>query len=297
MTQSPLAPLEPGITPIFMHIEHTGGSTLNQIIERQYAPRERYAVYHLGQGVVAQFMTLPEAERRRFKLIYGHLFYGIHRHVPGKSRYLTVIRHPVDRIIASYTFLMRKTNTRQHDVYKSGGVSWQSHLAERRDEIRQISRIVGGDDELLQKRRMEALPENALETAIAHLENDFAMVGLQDRYDESLLMMRHVLNWQKPVAYIRKNVTSKRITLADLPADDRALIEKAAEIEMPLYEYAKKRFEAQVAAYPGDLDRDLAELREANARYGSGIETAERLKAPFRALKKAFRRLIKPSAS
>lgn len=297
MTSTPLTPLTPGITPIFMHIEHTGGSTLNQIIERQYAPRERYEVYHLGQGVVARFMALPEAERRRFKLVYGHLFYGIHRHVPGQSRYLTVMRHPVDRIIASYTFLMRKTNTRRHDVYKAGTVSWQEHLAERHDEIRQISRIVGGDDDLLQKRRMQTLPENALETAVAHLENDFAMVGLQDRYDESLLMMRHVLNWQKPIAYVRKNVTARRITLADLPPDDRALIEKAAEIEMPLYEYAKKRFEAQVAAYPGDLDRDLAELREANARYSAGIDNIERLKAPFRALKQALGRVIRPSKS
>lgn len=297
MTDTPLAPLAPGVTPIFMHIEHTGGSTLNQIIERQYAAHERYEVYHLGQDVVAKFMALPEAERRRFRLIYGHLFYGIHRHVPGPSRYLTVMRHPVDRIIASYTFLMRKSNTRRHDTYRTGLVSWSDHLAERRDQIRQISRIVGGDDELLQRRRMQVLPENALETAIAHLENDFAMVGLQDRYDESLLMMRHVLNWQKPVAYIRKNVTSRRITLADLPPDDRALIEKAAEIELPLYEYAVKRFETQIAAYPGDLERDLAMLREDNQRYRSGIEKTERLKAPFRALKQAFRRIINPSKS
>lgn len=297
MTDTPLAPLSSGVTPIFMHIEHTGGSTLNQVIARQYAPYERFEFYHLGQGVVTKFMALPEEERRRFKLIYGHLYYGIHRHVPGASRYLTVMRHPVDRIIASYTFLLRKSNNRRHDIYKTDGVSWQDHLAKRRDEIRQISRIVGGDDELLQKRRIQALPENALETAIAHLENDFAMIGLQDRYDESLLMMRHVLNWQKPVAYIRKNVTSKRITLADLPPEDRALIEKAAEIEMPLYEYAVKRFEAQVAAYPGDLERDLAQLRKDNGRYASGVESVERLKAPFRALKQAFGRVFKPQKS
>lgn len=297
MTDTPLAPLSSGVTPIFMHIEHTGGSTLNQVIARQYAPYERFEFYHLGQGVVTKFMALPEEERRRFKLIYGHLYYGIHRHVPGASRYLTVMRHPVDRIIASYTFLLRKSNNRRHDIYKTDGVSWQDHLAKRRDEIRQISRIVGGDDELLRKRRIQALPENALETAIAHLENDFAMIGLQDRYDESLLMMRHVLNWQKPVAYIRKNVTSKRITLADLPPEDRVLIEKAAEIEMPLYEYAVKRFEAQVAAYPGDLERDLAQLRKDNGRYASGVESVERLKAPFRALKQAFGRVFKPQKS
>lgn len=297
MSETPLTPLAADVTPIFMHIEHTGGSTLNQIIERQYAAHERYEIYHLGQGVVARFMAMPEDERRRFKLIYGHLFYGIHRHVPGNSRYLTIMRHPVDRIIASYTFLTRKTNTLWHKVYKESAVSWQDHLNARRDEIRQISRIVGGDDDLLKRRRMQELPDNALETAIAHLENDFAMVGLQDRYDESLLMMRHVLNWQKPVAYIRKNVTSKRVTLADLPADDRALIERAAEIEMPLYEYAKRRFEAQLEAYPGDLGRDLAQLRDDNTRYSAAIESAERFKAPLRALKQVFKRVIKPSKS
>ena len=73
------------------------------------------------------------------------------------------------------------------------------------------------------------------------------------------------------------------------------MIERVAEIEMPLYEYAKKRFEAQVAAYPGDLQRDLAQLHEDNIRYSAGIERTERLKAPFRALKQTLKRVIKPS--
>jgi hypothetical protein len=291
MSDSPLRRLAPGMTPIIMHIEHTGGTTLRQVIERQYATRERYEIYTPRFRQVEAYMALPEAERRRYRLILGHLNYGLHRHVPGESRYLTVLRHPVDRMIASYTYLARKVTARQYETYKENAVSWERHLENRRDWMRQLVQIVGGDDDQIRTWRIKDLPDGALATAIAHLESDFAMVGLQDRYDESLLMMRHVLGWQKPIHYVRQNTTTRRVRLADLSAADRALIETLAEVELPLYEYAVRRFEAQRSAYPGDIERDVAAFKQENERYAAARARVERFKAPLRAVKRAIRKL------
>lgn len=295
MTDTPLTPLAPNVTPIIMHIEHTGGTTLQRIIERQYRPEETYLNYKPRLKPTPIFMAKSEAERRRYKLIFGHLYYGIHRYVPGESRYLTILRHPVDRMISSYTYNARKETVPKHHLYKNNTITWAQHFDRRQDWMRQIGRIVGGDDSILENWFRKTIPENALEIALEHLENDFAMVGLQDRYDESLLMMRYVLNWKKPIVYVRQNVTTKRVTLNDLAAEDRALIEKLAEVEMPLYEYAKKRFAAQIEAYPGDIERDLAQFRKDNASYAVTMQRINRIKAPARALKRAIRRMIKPA--
>ena len=297
MTDKPLTPLAPNVTPIIMHIEHTGGTTLQRIIERQYKAEETYLVYKPALNPTPVFMAKSEDERRRYKLVFGHLYYGIHRYVPGESRYLTILRHPVDRMISSYTYIARKETVPKHNLYKTNAITWAQHFDRRQDWMRQMNRIVGGDDTVLENWLRKTLPDNALEIALNHLENDFAMVGLQDRYDESLLMMRHVLNWTKPIVYVRQNVTTKRVTLSDLKADDRALIEKMAEFEMPLYEYAKKRFAAQIEAYPGDIERDLAQFRNDNARYTVTMGRINRIKAPFRTLKRTLKRVLKPSSA
>lgn len=294
MTVSTLTPIAPGTVPIIVHIEHTGGTTMLDIISRQYRARELYQVYKWRkEKPTTRFMQMPEAERARYKAIVGHLYYGFHRHVPHPTCYVTLLRDPVSRILSSYTYALRHKNFRRHERYVAGLVSWEEHLTNHPAGTRQITRIAGGDDTVIQVRRNPDVPPDILETAIANLEADFSFVGLQERYDESLLMMRHVLNWQQPIHYVRQNTAKKRLTLNDLSAHDRALVEKAAELETPLYEYAKKRFEAQIAAYLGDIERDLAQLRADNERYAASQARVARIKAPLRAVRRAIRRVVK----
>lgn len=285
---SPFQRLERGVTPIIMHLEKSGGSTLKPVIVRQY--RTPYSIDPFGPKTPAYFMDLPEAERAKFDVIVGHLFYGLHRHVPGATRYVTMMRHPLPRILSSYAYMGQRGRKNSH-LYATDQMPWATHLENRRDDIRQLSRIVGGDDTQIRQFRIHDLPENATDVAIEHLENDFAMVGLQEHYDASLLMMRYILNWTQPITYIRLNESKRRIKLDDLSLADQKLVKQAAEVEMPVYEYAKKRFEAQKEAYPGDIERDVAQFRADNERYAQRQALITRIKTPFRAVRRSIRRL------
>lgn len=287
-----MKPLPPDTTPIFMHLQHTGGTTLRAVIERQYKPHERYEIYSIvKKNPTRVFMEMPVEQRASYRFILGHLYYGVHRHVPGPSSYMTFMRDPVDRIISSYYYMFRKPRFSKHQLYVSGQVSWEEHLSTGWHGHVQLARIAGVDDDILRdETRIRTLADNALETAIANLEQDFSVVGIVRNYDESLIMLRYVLGWQKPIHYVRLNVGERRPRLKDLPEDDQKRILKAAEVEMPLYEHAVKLFEAQKASYPGDLEREAALLKEANQRFSARHQQIDRLKQPFRRIRRLIAR-------
>lgn len=276
-------------TPIIMHLEHTGGTTMREVVKRQYGDG-LYMIFYDDPKSARKLMESPESARVRYRAYLGHLFYGLHRWVPGESTYLTWLRDPIERIVSGYYFFYRKPRKPNYARYNAGEVSWEEHLGLPWRSIAQAGRIAGGDDDLVARYRMNALPPNATETALANLERDFALVGLTERYDETLLLMAQRLGWTQPLVYVRLNVGKNRPRFADLSAPDRVLIERAAEVESPLYEYARARFESELARYEGDIERDLAEFRQANAQYNERLQARQRVvnqvKAPFRRAKR-----------
>jgi hypothetical protein len=275
-----------------IHMEHTGGTTLREVLRRQYGER-LYVLFIDDHDAMRQFMAMDEAGRARYAAFTGHFMYGLHRWVSRPSTYMTWLRDPVERILSGYYYFFHKPLKRRHQAYVSGKVTWERHLRRTWVYSAQVGRIVGGDDAMLTQFQMKTLPENATETALANLQRDFSLVGLTERYDEMLLLMAQQLGWTKPPYYVRQNVGQNRPRFADLPADDRALIEAAAEVEAPLYEYARRRFERDVARYQGDIERDLTAFRQANADYSARAlahqARVNRLKAPFRHAKRWLR--------
>src|SRR5438874_1730089 len=96
---------------LFLHIPKTGGSTLSKILERQY-PRAQTLT--LDDQKIAQFKTLPVAERGRYCLVKGHLHFGLHHFIPRPSTYITLLREPVERVLSFYHYAR---STPDHYLY------------------------------------------------------------------------------------------------------------------------------------------------------------------------------------
>lgn len=175
--------------PIFMHIEHTGGTTLQDVVLRQYGRAHVRMIYYRNSRV-EHFIALSEADRARYYALLGHLYYGIHRHIPAPhTTYLSMLRQPADRVVSSYYYMGRQTHAIGRSIAE-GRLSLDDFIRQRATENNlQMARIVGGTDDDIQKYRI-TLPNDALEIAQAHIEQHFALVGLVERYDETLLMMQ-----------------------------------------------------------------------------------------------------------
>src|SRR6266581_2281326 len=114
---------------IFLHIPKTAGTTLNRIIEWHYNPLSIFTIAPYGIRATAErFKTLSEQRRRRFRVVRGHLFYGIHEFLPQGATYITLLREPAARFLSSYYFILRRPLHPLHRKLKKERLGVEDYL-------------------------------------------------------------------------------------------------------------------------------------------------------------------------
>src|SRR5206468_2951310 len=125
-----------------------------------------------------------------------------------------------------------------------------------------------------------------LEEAKRNVSEHFALVGLTERFDESLLLAKEILGWTRPLPYARRNVTARRPRAEELPAGTVEVIQAHNELDAELYRFARERLDSEVASRGPAFQRRLRTLRLVNAGLGripSGLlERSARLGAALR---------------
>jgi hypothetical protein len=257
-------------TLIFVHIPKAAGTTLHKIIDRQYASRLVHRCDVQVPGAFGKFLALGEARRARLRCLKGHLPFGLHEHLPGAFTYITVLRHPVQRFLSKYHYLLKMPALAERlgipgDALAS--IARFADLQEERAASNFQTRLLAG---CLDPRRPHApydpLPADAVERAEANLRVHFSSVGLVENFDESLLIMKQVLGWGH-VCYARRNVNARRPAADRAGAEVLSRIERLNALDMRLYDVAAALFDRQVRAYRGDLQKDLAAFRKDNGVF------------------------------
>ena len=234
---------------IFLHVPKAGGTTLESIVKRQYKGGLVYRFTGARENTDA-FRALPEDERARFDLLSGHVNFGIHASLPDPATYITMLRDPVDRVMSFYYFVKRKPN---HYMWEHG-FHEQMTLREFLEQGKCIE-LDNFQTRILNPEPDEYLPfgcvtEEARHSALRNLDR-FAAIGLTERFDESLEILRHRFGWQD-VSYVPLNVTGDRPRLAEIEPETLDLVREVNRHDLALHERAKELFAAQFAAAAAD---------------------------------------------
>lgn len=281
-------------TLIFLHIPKTAGTTLRQVVGRQFVGQPQYLIGSGEERDFTAFLALPEDERARLRYVGGHVSYGVHRFIPNPARYITMLRDPREHLISYYYYFREDTTSKTYDLVR--GRTFEEFLQIPRMQSIQLDLIVGLDDVPNAAggwgmRRNRSLPvEERLRIAERHLREHFTAVGLVERFDESMLLLRQRLGW-KNVYYARLRETQSRPKKVEDKAPLHALVEQYAQPDLALYALAQRIFEEQIAQYDGDLAADLAEYRRRNARFARAWTLSQSLRQTglYRALRKLAR--------
>ena len=111
------------------------------------------------------------------------------------------------------------------------------------------------------------------EKAKENLVRYFSVVGLSERFEESLALMKLRFGW-KFQRYSSFNVTRTRPKKADLPRSTLDLIEEKNSFDMSLYDCAAKLFQTAVNTHAAEVSQITRELESARARTQTPLSSA-----------------------
>ncbi|TPE68330.1 hypothetical protein AMD02_014015 [Halalkalibacterium halodurans] len=191
------------------------------MLRKQYESEKIYD-HGLLKGTKRSFQEIAEEEKRKLKAVCGHHSYGIHQLFPQPSKYITMLREPVDRVISSYYFL------RDFKGYEYVKEMTLEQFVQTHPEAQNLQTFL-----------LSGLPpEKSLKKAKENLKN-CKVVGLTERFDESVFLIKQELQWTN-LGYKRLNVTQKRLIKQELPLSTICLIEKYNQLDIELYKLAKQ---------------------------------------------------------
>ena len=268
-------------TVIFIHNPKTGGRTLRRITDRQYEPNDIIVVpgEHYQPSTVEQYLAVPDNDHP--SLIRGHIPFGVHGLIPFEFTYITLLREPVDRVLSQYSSMLER---RRRWMFRNGEpITLEEYVSsgctKEVDNV-QTRRLSGVDPPFRQ------CSEDMLDRAKQNIRDHFAVVGLTERFDHTLMLLRRILGWRY-ILYFRMNVTKARVTRASVPKELQDLIASYNQLDIELYRYATDSFEALVRQQGPDFEAEVQTFKRVNDEYArfevfTGGREARSLDAPDR---------------
>ena len=244
---------------IFLHVPKTAGTTLNRLIEWEYPLRQIYSVDPVLFRWSGKHLRKLSPERlRRIRMFKGHMLFGLHEILPQPATYITVLRDPVDRLISAFYFIR---NYKLHPLYwKFRRENWSlEDFVNRSPRTNVQCKILAGAEYEL------PCTEQICAKAIDHADQHFSIVGLSERFEETLALLKLRFGW-KLQSYSSFNVTRARPKKHDLPQTTLDLIAEKNAFDVTLYAAASKKFDEAVSQNAAEVSRLTQELRAAKER-------------------------------
>jgi hypothetical protein len=263
---------------LYLHIPKCGGTTLSAIIYNQVSAEEKYeaeqdpsnplpghlfysGVYYFpGKDAYYGFfkdreLSIPVAAKRAFgrkdlRAVVGHFWFGVHRYLAHPWTYITLLRHPLDRVLSLYSHLKR------HNGLSLTLEEFVASPSCREVDNDQTRRISGLEPEL------GACTKAMLETAKDNLRRHFSVVGVTERFDETLIVLKWVLGWTKDLLYYPQNTSPDRLAIDSLAPAIRDALLGWNELDLELYEFANRLLDQRIAAQGAAFRDELEELQD-----------------------------------
>lgn len=231
-------------TIIFLHIPKTAGSTLLHILHRAYKPENSLFIDDISQlDPIETLNSMNTARKKQIALLAGHLEFGIHQKLPNPATYFTILRHPVDRIISDYYFLQQTPHHPYYNYVVAHQISLQEYVQIPLVLDNSQTRMLAGT----WQQSSQPCTRYTLQKAKENLQTHFSVVGLTERFDESLVLLKKRFGWKNILYHSPLNKSKNRPRLKDIPDKTIEAILAANKYDLDLYLYAHTLFARQTS--------------------------------------------------
>ncbi len=249
---------------IFLHIPKAGGSTLHRIIEKQYEPSTIFTIPSFYSSK-EEFRQAAEFQLKEIKVLKGHMFFGLPDVLPNPSTYITLLRDPVERIISHYYYVLRTPIHYLYKDVKSKNMSLKEYVCSGlsgeldNGQTRLIAGFNFSDT-------AQPASQEMLEVAKQNLKSHFAVVGIAEEFNKTLIILKKGFGWKMPF-YVKENTTKNRLMKERIPKETLDVIKKHNELDIELYRYAKDIFEDLVNQQDASFEREIKVFNLLNGVY------------------------------
>jgi len=232
---------------IFLHIPKTAGSTFHMILNKRYKSDEIKNLFgsRYSEPEIKNFIETPVESKKNIRLLKGHMPYGMHNYLPQESKYISVIRNPIERVISQYYYIKKNNYNPLHNLVEKDGMSISEFVSSGISVGMNNGhcRFLNGD---LDEYKFNQCDDILLDRVKENITTNFIWLGLTERFDESILVLSILLGWESPPYYIRENVSRNRKSRDSISKEDLSIIEKYNSLDMKLYSFANEMLDKQI---------------------------------------------------
>lgn len=285
-TQSPEINSSDSQALIFLHLMKTGGRTLVHILKQNYVKEARFHCSQKPGERLQDLRNMSEEQRRSLHLFYGHIEFGLHDILPQPSTYVTLLRHPVERVISHYYYGFFTEKHYTHKLVNTQDISLTDYMKYGMTELDngQTRRIAGAISSQIPFGKCTS---ELLNIAKKNLDEKFFLVGLTERFDEFLLLLGRSLDLHQ-ILYTRSNVNTKKPASKEITEADRDSVLNYNQLDLELYDYATQKFNQTIEKLGPSFQSELELFQASNQQYADLQKTLSRSR---RRLQRARKRL------
>ena len=256
------------MTYFFVHTPKTSGTTFVDVLNRDpdnkvgffYPPKEEMHKFEkrTKEGPIYHLEKNPDWQK--FNFIVGHFTFGIHETFNAKDfSYIGVTREPVSHYISTYKALLRMSQEFQGIILTEQN-TLDNFLKLDYTHNMQAFYLSG-----LSQKEIREDKERAYQVSIENSEKYFTGVYPTESFDEGLFYFQHKAGI-KPQFYLKKNVARNKIQ-EGVSAEAVEKIKQINDVDIRLYEYFRKKFDADLKEVPF-LNLKVAAFQLMNKAYG-----------------------------
>jgi hypothetical protein len=233
---------------VFVHISKTAGTTVTYILRSSYGLRhcqvEPWGAKWTGPPFSSHDLQRLRRLYPNLESIAGHRVRGyVDLQENGTEfRYFTFLRHPLKRLASYYQFKVLDKG------YEDAFENW---IVQREwPHNRQTKAIAGVVD---------------VDEAIRTIKEKNIFVGLAERFDESIVMLKSLVANDLNISYKRVNVARKDTIKDRLLATEstRQMLIEANQADLELYNYVEQElYPTYQQEYGSSLQDDVADYRQ-----------------------------------
>ena len=242
---------------IFVHMFKSGGNTLNRILDWEYNPLRIFSVNgRYCRWSYRKLTECPAGMLAGMQVFRGHMPFGLHRFLPQPWTYITLQRNPIQRTISGY--FARVNRVYYPDHRKTKKLTFEEYLrtlAHNNSQTKMIAGLNKSADFLAGE-----CTEETLAVAKDNLRKYFSLVGITERFEETLALAKIKFGW-KIEHYGSFNITQGRPKA--MAPEALALVAEYNRFDVQLYQYAVSLFEEAIARDADGIRGEIEAVRGA----------------------------------